>query len=106
MVFAIIETTCAAPISTQQKGAILSANPREQLHALMQKISDRNGVAHVDQNGVEGLGQSFMCKNITLTCHKTTICAHPSLSEVPLAASIDVYLTIPPIVDFQSPMKN
>ena len=104
MVFATIETTCATPLYPNKKGAVLSAQPREQLQKCNAEKSDRNGVAHVDQDRVEGLRQSSMYKNISLTRRKLAIHAHPSPSEVPSAESIGVYLTIPPItppaVDF------
>lgn len=55
MVFATIETTCATPLYPNKKGAVLSAQPREQLQKCNAEKSDRNGVADVDQDRVQCL---------------------------------------------------
>lgn len=57
MVFATIETTCATPLYPNKKGAVLSAQPREQLQKCNAEKSDRNGVADVDQDRVQCLRQ-------------------------------------------------
>ena len=94
---------CNTIIPQQKRSRPLSLAKRTAPEMQCRK-SDRNGVADVDQDGVEGLGQSSMYKNISLTRRKLAIHAHPSPSEVPSAESIGVYLTIPPItppaVDF------
>lgn len=91
-------------IITQQKRSRPLSPAKRTAPEMQCRKSDRNGVADVDQDGVEGLRQSSMYKNISLTRRKLAIHAHPSPSEVPSAESIGVYLTIPPItppaVDF------